>query len=70
MRYVAANIEKAKDRGFQEIGHAIKGNKICLNEKEIINNPAMSGTLEERAEILGGEVLTQTEIKQLMTNKA
>lgn len=69
MRYVIANIGKAKDWGFLELGHAVKGDKMCLNEKEVSNNIAMNGTLEERAETLGGWVATQGEAKLFMMNK-
>lgn len=68
MKYIIADLKKAKDWGFMELGHLIKGNKICLNEKEVVNNPAMSGTLAERAETLGGSVLTAAETKQIMNN--
>lgn len=66
MQYIIADLKKAIDWGFLELSHLIKGNKICLNEKEVINNQAMSGTLAERAEILGGSVLTATETKQII----
>lgn len=68
MEYIIADIKKAKDWGFKEMGHLIKSDKMWLNEKEVINNPAMSGTLEERAERLGGIVLSATEAKHIMNN--
>lgn len=68
MNYIIADKAKAKNWGFSELGHIVNGSKICLNEKEVINNPAMSGTIEERAEELGGCVTSATEAKQIMNN--
>ncbi len=71
MRYVTAKKDKAKAWGFSELGHVTHGDIMILNEKEVTHNVAMSGDLEERAETLGGEVLTATEIKMelMKTNK-
>lgn len=68
MKYIVADIKKAKDWGFQELGHIVNGKSICLNEKEVMNNPAMQGTLEERADDLGGVVSSASEAKQIMNN--
>ncbi len=66
MEYIVADREKAKDWGFSETGHAVRGNLICLNEKEVINNPVMRGSLAERAELLGGCISSITEAKMIM----
>lgn len=68
MQYILANLKKAKDWGFSEIGHAVKESIICLNEKEVMNNPVMSGTLAERAEVLGGYVASLSEAKLIINN--
>lgn len=68
MEYIIANREKAKDWGFSEIGHTVSGNLICLNEKEVINNPSLNGSLAERAELLGGCISSITEAKMIMNN--
>lgn len=68
MNYIVADIRKAKDLGFQELGHIVKGKLICLNEKEVMNNPAMQGTLEDRADVLGSVVSSASEAKQIMNN--
>lgn len=68
MNYIVADINKAKDWGFQLLGHVVSGKFVCLNEKEVMNNPAMQGTLDERAENLGSVVSTATEAKQIMNN--
>ncbi len=71
MRYVTANKEKAKAWGFSELGHVMHGDIMILNEKEVAHSVAMSGDLEARAEELGGEILTATELKMklMKTNK-
>lgn len=68
MEYIIANREKAKDWGFSEIGHTVSGDLICLNEKEVINNPSLNGSLAERAELLGGRISSITEAKMIMNN--
>lgn len=61
-----ADRRKAKLSGFSETGHAVKGNLVCLNEKEVMNNPVMRGTLQERAKALGGSVCTATKAKMML----
>lgn len=68
MEYIIANLKKAKDWGFSEIGHNVRENFICLNEKEVMNNEALKGDLAERAETLGGYVATLSEAKSIMNN--
>lgn len=68
MEYVIANLKKAKDWGFTEIGHAVKESIICLNEKEVMNNEALQGDLAERAELLGGYVASLSEAKLIINN--
>lgn len=68
MEYIIADRKKAKDWGFSEIGHSVRGNLICLNEKEVMNSQAMKGSLPERAELLGGCLSSVTEAKMIMNN--
>lgn len=68
MQYVIANLKKAKDWGFSEIGHNVRESFICLNEKEVMNNEALKGDLAERAETLGGYVASVSEAKLIMNN--
>lgn len=68
MEYVIADRKKAKDWGFSETGHIVRGTLICLNEKEVMCSQAMNGTLEERAKELGGVISSVTEAKMIMNN--
>lgn len=68
MEYIIADRNKARNWGFSENGHIVRGTFICLNEKEVMNSQAMSGTLEERAKELGGLVSSVTEAKMIMNN--
>lgn len=68
MQYILADIKKAKDWGFSEIGHAVRESFICLNEKEVMNNEALQGDLAERADTLGGYVASASEAKLMMNN--
>lgn len=66
MEYIIANRQKAKNWGFTEMGHAVRGSFICLNEKEVMSSPSLTGTLGERAAELGGYVASVTEAKLVM----
>lgn len=68
MLYVIANLKKAQAHGFMKLGHATRGEIICLNEKEVMNSEGLSGTLDERAKALGGAVATLGEAQLQMTN--
>jgi len=65
MKYILCPITKAVDNGFSKIGRISNGKEMFLNEKEVLNAPALTGTLEERADTLGGMVLTDTEAMKL-----
>lgn len=67
MKYVIANLHKAKSLGYKEAGHLVRKTIICLNEKEVMNHPSLTGTLDERADKLGGSVATQKEAKGIMS---
>jgi hypothetical protein len=68
MEYIIADREKARNWGFSEVGHIVRGNLICLNEKEIMNSLSLEGSLKERAEQLGGWVTSMSEAKMVMNN--
>jgi len=62
MRYVLAETEKAMWYGFKKITHRVVGDMMILNEKELMANANLDGEVEERAELVGGEVLTENEL--------
>lgn len=66
MEYVIADLKKAKNWGFTELGHAVRGSLICLNEKEVMGSTSLKGTLKERAEELAGYVTSVAEAKLVM----
>jgi len=68
MEYVIADIKKAQDWGFSEIGHKVSNSIIYLNEKEIMNSQSLKGSLTERADQLEGRVVSVTEAKLIMNN--
>lgn len=54
MRYIIASKEKASEKGFLVKIHRTNDTQVILNEKEVMNNRLLSGTLEERCEQLDG----------------
>lgn len=69
MDYVITTTEKAYNWGFSPVGHTINGKKICLNEKEVMSNDSLSGTLEERVTQLDGVLVDVNEAKEIMTTQ-
>lgn len=61
MKYILCPISKAIENGFSKLGRITNGKELFLNEKEVMNAPALKGTLTARAKTLCGTVLTDTE---------
>ncbi len=68
MRYILANIDKARAKGFNLAGHRTKGNKVALNEKEVLCSPALSSasTFAKKVRLLGGTVHTAAEMIDIL----
>lgn len=67
MDYIITTTEKAFNWGFTPVGHTINGNKICLNEKEVMANESLTGSLAERVIQLDGAIVDVNEAKEIMT---
>lgn len=57
MRYIFADKDKAVGAGFSTNTHMTNDTQMALNEKEVMFNSSLKGTLEERAASLGGMIL-------------
>ncbi len=68
MRYIIADKTKAVNYGFLVETHICSGDMMCINEKDLMNTVCLSGTLEERADKLGGVVCDQYEAMAFMNN--
>ena len=62
MKYIIADKALSSFVGFNISTHRTNNDKIILNEKELVNNKCLEGTLEERAKAISGTVYTHTEI--------
>lgn len=62
MQYIIANKNKAIQKGFTIIGHRTHGDKILLNEKEVLDSPRLSGELKERVEEVDGYVYSEARV--------
>ena len=79
MLYVIADTAKSQAAGFNPLTHRTEGKPIVLNgyrearqwivlnEKEVRFSAKLTGTLEERAEALGGKVYTLSEARDELT---
>lgn len=66
MKYVITDISIAESFGFQRELHRCKEIFMVLSEKEVMNSPALGGTLEERVSSLRGVICTQEEALDFM----
>lgn len=66
MKYIVCGISEAKHCGFPMYGRITNGSETILNEKEVVSTETLTGTLEERANALGGRVLTDKEAMKLI----
>jgi hypothetical protein len=66
MMYVIASKDEAEKAHIRTSGHRVKDGKVILNEKEVNVCSTLSGSLEERAAQLGGEVYTYESAMQVI----
>lgn len=67
MRYVIANKTLAGEKGFSLKTHRTHGDLMLLNEKEVVNNPALhAGSLADRASEIAGTVYTCAAVKHVL----
>lgn len=66
MRYLVIPTTAAKAYGFDESLHLTRGDMMCVNEKEVMMNPRLAGTLADRASALGSPLYSSDEAVQLM----
>lgn len=68
MRYILADMVKARANGINLTGHRTKGGRVALNEKEVLCSPALASasTLEEKVAILDGTIHTGAEIIDIL----
>lgn len=66
MVYTMIDKQKAQEAGFAELTHRCVGGKMILNEKEIMFADIEGDTVEGKIETLGGEVMTESEVQQIM----
>ncbi len=62
MKYIIADKAKAADVGFVIEDHRRKDNQILLNEKEVMSNIALTGTLKQRVKQLNGASYTEKQV--------
>lgn len=67
MNYVIADAGLAMAKGIKAMGHKFRAGLMMLNEREVTNCPALSGTLDERAAAIKGTVLTDAEVKETLS---
>lgn len=68
MRYIVTEKENALRCGIKLLGHIFIGNKVLLNERELLACHALSKqkTLETKAKKLPGQVLSDWEAKNFI----
>lgn len=62
MQYIIANKSKAILKGFTVMGHRTLGDKILLNEKEILDSDKLTGNIKERASEIDGYIYSEPKV--------
>ena len=65
MRYIVISMDNAVKYGVCTYRHQRKGGKVIVNEKELLMNPVLTGSVEERVEQTGGTLMSDAEAIQL-----
>lgn len=68
MRYLLPDTATANHYGFSTFTHTTSGERLILNEKEVMASTLLKGDIEKRAETLGCTVLTRTELKNIINS--
>jgi hypothetical protein len=71
MRYCIVNKTKFLAAGGEEVGHYVDadGNKIIINENELIRDREKNGTFDELLNTLDGKAYNTTEIKNILQDR-
>lgn len=64
MRYLSLDKETAVRYGFEPKAHLTNEDEMLVNEKEVMFTTGLSGSFTDRAEQLGGKVLSVKEAKE------
>lgn len=65
MMYILVDKTKAVEIGYNLHTHIEAHGKVILNEKELLGDDNIKGdSLQEKAESIGGEVMTEAELEQ------
>ncbi len=70
MKYIIAPTERAIDAGFSTLTHRIVNGNMILNEKELMDCPALRSkdTLRKKANAIGGTICTEAKILNIINN--
>ncbi len=66
MKYIVTQTQKAIEIGINPVGHYKSGDKIILNEKEVMQNSFLEGDIEERVKTLGAKLYTPNYTKKII----
>lgn len=69
MRYIIADKRKAARHGFSGPAYILRDGKVCINEKDLANARSMTGSIEDRAREIGGEIMSLAKARSIMNRK-
>lgn len=69
MQYIIADKQKAARHGFSGSAYLTRGRKVCINEKDLANAPNMTGSIEDRARQIDGEIMSLAQARSIMNRK-
>lgn len=66
MKYVLTSVAKANELNISTVGHYRKGDKIILNENEVMHSPHLDGDLDARVKALDARLYTPNYTKRII----
>lgn len=66
MIYTMIDKQRASELGFSELSHRIVGDKMILNEKEIMFADIEGDTIDGKLAFLGGRRMTDYDVQQVI----
>lgn len=69
MEYIVISKQTSQELGFSLETHKCIGNKMVVNEKELLMSPLVKGNdTQERAKSINGKVMSLAEVEQFINN--
>lgn len=70
MLYIIADTQAASRQGFSGGGYPTANGLTCINEKDFLTSQTLEGDLRQRAEAIGGRIVSRGEALEAMKQES